>query len=193
MKTIFRQALLTTHVVSSVGWIGALMVFMAHAAMAVASEDRELVRAACFAMASSAWFVILPLAIAAVVTGVIQALNTSWGLFDHYWVMFKLGLAAVATSVLLLKLSPIEQLAQLAAQGSFAATAGSRVSMLVHAIGGLAILLAATVLAIYKPAGRRATRPVPAWVKSFATASGLLAILLIAMAISGGHGPHMHR
>ena len=192
MRMAFRKALLTAHVVSSVGWIGALMVFMAHAALAVSSEDREVVRAACFAMASSAWLVILPLAIATVVTGVIQALNTSWGLLHHYWVMFKLGLAAVATGVLLLKLSPLEQLAQLAAQGSFASTAGSRVSMLVHAIGGLAILFAATVLAIYKPAGVRATRPVPAWVKAFATASGLLALLLIAMAISGEHGPNMH-
>ena len=59
MRMAFRKALLTAHVVSSVGWIGALMVFMAHAALAVSSEEREVVRAACFAMASSAWFVIL--------------------------------------------------------------------------------------------------------------------------------------
>ena len=192
MKTTFRQALLTTHVVSSVGWMGALMVFMAHATLAVASKDPEVVRASCFAMASAAWFVILPLAIAALVTGVIQALKTPWGLLDHYWVIFKLALAVVATVVLLLKLSPIDQLAQSATLDSLTTTTGSRVSILVHAIGGLAILLAATVLAIYKPAGRRTTRPVPPWVKAFAMASGLLAIMLIAMAIAGGHGPQMH-
>ena len=46
-------------------------------------------------------FVIVPLAIASLLTGVVQALATPWGLFRHYWVVIKLFLTVFATLVLL--------------------------------------------------------------------------------------------
>ena len=132
MSPEVRKALLSAHVVSSVGWVGALMVFTAHAAVSVWSADGQTVQAACMAMALAAWFVILPLAFATLVTGLVHALETAWGLLDHYWIIFKHALTALATSVLLLKLSPIDSLAQAAAAGQLAAS-GSRTSVLVHA------------------------------------------------------------
>ena len=46
--------------------------------------------------------VIVPLALAALVTGVVSALGTTWGLLRHYWVVTKLVVVVIATVVLLL-------------------------------------------------------------------------------------------
>ena len=52
----------------------------------------------------TARFVIVPLAFAALLTGLIQSLGTPWGLFRHYWVLTKLLLTVFATVVLLAKM-----------------------------------------------------------------------------------------
>jgi hypothetical protein len=113
-------------------------------------------------------------------------------------------LTVLATIVLLLKFGPISQLGESAATVSSSAhSAGLRMSVLVHAVGGLLVLLAATTLAVYKPGGLtaygrrmaidRLDRPVspatPPWVKAFALAAGLLLLMTIFMMVSGGHGP----
>ena len=40
------------------------------------------------AMGLTAWFVILPLSLVALTTGLVQVLGTAWGLFPHYWIPF---------------------------------------------------------------------------------------------------------
>ncbi|CAN7766184.1 hypothetical protein LJR290_007306 [Variovorax sp. LjRoot290] len=119
------------------------------------SQDEQMVRAASLAMDLTAWFVILPLSLASLTTGLIQALGTAWGLFRHYWILFKLLLTAVATGVLLLKLQPISYLADVAAEATFSSAdlIGLRTSLVVHTGGGLLVLLAAVTLAVYKPRG----------------------------------------
>jgi len=146
---------LTAHVTASVGWVGALAVFLVHALASLISQDAQMVRAASLAMGLTAWFVILPLSLASFATGIVQALGTSWGLFRHYWILFKLLLTAVATIVLLLKLGSISSLTDLAAGMTLSSTdlVGLRTSLMVHAAGGLLVLLTATALAIYKPSG----------------------------------------
>ena len=103
MSPASRKLLLTAHLVASIGWVGALAVFFAHAVAAFASHGDQIVRAASLAMGLTAWVVILPFSIATLGTGMVQALGTSWGLLRHYWIVFKLVLTAVATLVLLLK------------------------------------------------------------------------------------------
>ena len=95
-------------------------------------------RAACLMMGITAWFVILPLAATSLVTGLVQALGTAWGLFRHYWVTIKLLLTAFATAVLLLKLTPISALAAAAQTAvSLQEFAGLKLSLVIHAAGGL--------------------------------------------------------
>ena len=56
-------------------------------ALAVAgltSQNAQMVRAAYLAMELIARFVIIPLAFASLLTGLIQSLGTPWGLFRHY-------------------------------------------------------------------------------------------------------------
>ena len=155
MSPAIRKFALAAHVTSSVGWLGALLVFFAHAAASLASSDQQVVRSVCIAMGLTAWAVILPLSVASFVSGVVQALGTAWGLVRHYWVIAKLLLTTFATAILLLKLAPISDLVAAASNPSFSATsaAGLKMSMLVHSIGGLLVLLTATALAVYKPGG----------------------------------------
>src|SRR5262249_17407024 len=141
-------------VAASVGWFGALAVFLAHALASLISQDVQVVRAVSLAMGITAWFVILPLSLASLITGLVQALGTAWGLLRHYWILFKLLLTTVATVVLLLKLGPISYLADMA-ETTFpsADLIGLRTSLAVHAAGGLLLLLTAATLAVYKPQG----------------------------------------
>lgn len=214
MTVPLRKLTLTTHVTVSVGWLGALAVFFAHALASSISQDEQIVRAASLAMGLTAWFVILPLSLASLATGLVQALGTAWGLFRHYWIVFKLLLTAVATIVLLLKLGPISYLADVAASATFSSAdlIGLRTSLTVHAAGGLLVLLAVVTLAIYKPAGltpygvRKLGRqgnarvgashaPVPSmprWVKVFGIIVIVLILLVGIMILIGGHGPGAH-
>jgi hypothetical protein len=52
----------TTHVTSSVGWVGAVFVFLALAVIGLTSDDEVTVRGAYLVMAPAAWFVLVPLA-----------------------------------------------------------------------------------------------------------------------------------
>ncbi len=56
-----RKFALTTHVSSSVGWLGAVAGFPALAVTGLSSQHDETVRAAYIAMHLTTWFVIVPL------------------------------------------------------------------------------------------------------------------------------------
>lgn len=148
-----RKLNLTAHIASSAGWFGAVAVFLALAIASLTSPDDQVVKGACFAMSVAGWFVILPLAISSLLTGVVQGLGTSWGLVRYYWVFAKLVLTALATLVLLLKMKLISAVAASAVSfnGDFRQ---ARLELLVHAAGGLVILLTATVLSVFKPWGK---------------------------------------
>ena len=101
MTPSLRKFALTMHVTSSVGWLGAVGAFLALAIAGLGSQDLQIVRAAYLAMHLITWFVIVPLSLAALSTGIVQSLGTTWGLFDHYWVGTKLLLTVLATAILL--------------------------------------------------------------------------------------------
>jgi hypothetical protein len=161
-----RKFALTAHVVSSVGWLGTVVVFLALALVGLTSEDAETVRGAYLVMESAGWFVLVPLALASLVTGLVQALGTTWGLFRHYWVVFKLLINLFATLALLMYMQTLGSLADLAADARADLDAVRSPSPLLHAAAALLLLLTATVLAVYKPRGltpygrrRHAARP----------------------------------
>ena len=150
-----RKFALTAHVTSSVGSLGSIAAFLALAVAGLTSQDAQIVRAAYLAMELIAWFVIVPLAFASLLTGLIQSLGTLWGLFRHYWVIVKLMLTIFATSVLLVKLEMIGYAARLAAEMALsrADLRAAGIQLVVHAAGGLVVLLLPAVLSVYKPPG----------------------------------------
>jgi hypothetical protein len=150
-----RKFALTAHVAASVGLLGSIAAFLALALAGLISRDTQVVRAAYPAMALIARFVIVPLAFAALLTGLIQSLGTSWGLFRHYWVLLKLLLTVFATIVLSVKMELINYAARLAAEtpSSEADLRAAGIQLAVHAAGGLLVLLVPMVLSVYKPPG----------------------------------------
>jgi hypothetical protein len=161
-----RKLALTAHVASSVGWLGAIAGFLALAVVGLTSDDAQTVRGAYLVMEPAAWFVLVPLAFASLLTGLVQSLGTTWGLFRHYWVLFKLVINVVATIVLLMYMETFRFMAGMAADPSADLGAVRNASPLLHAGAALLLLLAATTLAVYKPRGmtrygRRKQRAVP--------------------------------
>lgn len=156
MSNPLRKFALTLHVTSSVSLLGAIAAFLTLSIVGFTSLDDQMLRAAYLAMDVIARYAIVPLAFAALLSGLIQSLGTPWGLFRHYWVLIKLLLTVFATTILLIKLALISEAARLATvavlERSELRSAG--LQLMVHAAGGLFVLLLPMVLSIYKPQGR---------------------------------------
>jgi hypothetical protein len=149
-----RKLALAAHLTFSVGWIGAVIAFLALALMSTTSGNEQLVRASFVAMNVIVRYAIVPVAFVSLASGLVSALGTSWGLFRHYWVIVKLVLTVIALAVLLVQLAPIDALAAVA--GDLSAPLSSMKDPqrpLVHAIGGLIVLLVVQLLGVYKPKG----------------------------------------
>lgn len=150
MATRLRKVVLTTHVTTSVGWLGAVLAYLALDIAAVTSQNVQTTRSAYLAMELTVLYIIAPLALASVLIGIVNALGTQWGLFRHYWVLIKLLLTVFATIVLLLETQTISALAEAAASS---ADPRELPSSLVHSGGGLVVLLTTTILSVFKPRG----------------------------------------
>lgn len=147
-----RRFALTAHIMSSVGWLGAIVVFLALSLAGLTVDDEQMVRAAYLAMGLTVWSALVPLAAASLLTGLLQGLGTKWGLVRHYWVLAKLLLTVFATAVLLLYTQTISHMAGVAIDSPDIETVRN-VSPALHAGAALLILVATTVLAVYKPRG----------------------------------------
>ncbi|MFN2603403.1 MAG: hypothetical protein ABR582_11680 [Gemmatimonadaceae bacterium] len=154
LSPVARKLALVTHITASVGWVGADAAFLALAIRGLSTTDVQTARASYMAMATIAWAVIIPLSFASLLTGLIQALCTKWGLFRHYWVVIKFLIAVVAVAVLMVHTRPIDLVSHAAASNF---TAGdfhsSRIQLVVAAGAGLAVLLVALALGVFKPRG----------------------------------------
>ena len=150
LPRILSRLVLTAHIVTSVGWLGAVLAYLALDVVASASEDIVSVRAAYYGMDLSIRYVIVPLAIASVLIGAVNALTSSWGLFRHYLVLVKLVLTMFATVILLLEVQNVTYMAELA---STTEDPRRLPGSLLHSIGGLVILITVAVVSVYKPKG----------------------------------------
>jgi hypothetical protein len=156
-----RKFALAAHLAFSVGWIGALVAYLALSVTSATSQDAQTVRAAWIAMDVTGWLAIVPLALASLLTGLVMALGTKWGLFRHYWVLFSLMLTILATIVLLLHMPDVSVLADVAREAEGASPDGSGNHLyarlddgdLLHPGLGLVVLLVIQVLNVYKPRG----------------------------------------
>lgn len=72
MTPRLRKLVLTTHITCSVGWMGAVAGFLVLSIAGVTSHDAETVRGAYLAMDLIGGFVIVPMSLASLATGLIQ-------------------------------------------------------------------------------------------------------------------------
>jgi quinol-cytochrome oxidoreductase complex cytochrome b subunit len=155
MTLRLRKLTLTTHITSSVGWLGAVAGFLALAVAGLTSQDAQMARAAYVAMELTTWFVIVPLAFASLLTGLVVSLGTSWGLFQHYWVLMKLLITILGAILLMVHTQPIGSMAGVARGMSLSGAdfRELRIQLVADAVAALVVLLVATTLAVYKPRG----------------------------------------
>jgi hypothetical protein len=149
-----RKFALATHLTVSVGWVGAVGGYLALDVSVATSQDPQIVRAAWIAMDVVVSWAIVPLAVGSLLTGLVMALGTKWGLFRHWWVLVSLVLTVVAIRVLL---SEADVIGHMAATAANPATSDAELlalpPTLVHSVGGLLVLLVIQVLNVYKPQG----------------------------------------
>lgn len=152
MPPRLRKLVLSVHLTVSVGWIGSVLAYLALGVAAVRSRDITTVRAAWTAMEVVGWYVIVPVAVLSLLTGVGMALGTKWGLLRHYWVAVSFVLTLISTVVLILHMPDVTAMAQMA-QTSEGTALESLGGDLGHPGIGLVVLLVVQVLNLYKPAG----------------------------------------
>ena len=131
MTPRLRKFVLTVHIITSVGWIGAAAAFLPLA-------------------------IIVPSSFGALLTGTVLSLFTPWGLFRHFWVLLKFLINVVAILVLLNYMDTLSQLVGAATKATLSSTDLLRLkapTSVAHATGALLFLLVATVLSVYKPRG----------------------------------------
>jgi uncharacterized membrane protein len=154
MSPGLRKFALAAHLTLSVGWVGAVAAYMALDVAAATSQDAQALRAAYIGMEAIARSVIVPLALASLLTGLVMSVGTKWGLFRHYWVLISLVQTIIATAVLLVETRVISSFADMAADPTTSADAlRAMPNTLVHSVGGTVVLLVILVLNVYKPQG----------------------------------------
>lgn len=152
MRPRIRKLVLSAHLMFSIGWIGAVLAYFALGLTATSSRVVDTVRGAWAGMEVIGWYVIVPLALISLLTGLVMALGTRWGLFRHYWVLFSFVLTCIATAVLLLHMPDVSVMAEAAKQADAAALERLGGDLL-HPGLGLVVLVAIQVLNVYKPPG----------------------------------------
>ncbi|WP_246032050.1 hypothetical protein [Leptospira fluminis] len=157
MSPSLRKFNLTTHVATSVGWMGAVASFLVLSIAGIASVNAEVVRSSYISMDLVSKYAILPMSLASVLTGLILALGTPWGLFRYYWVFIKFVLGVFATIALILHqfvaISEASKKVMIATVGSFPNPGQFGPQLVFDAALAFLVLLFATLLSVYKPWG----------------------------------------
>lgn len=143
-----RAALLTVHVAVSVGWLGLDGALVAMEVTGLSAGDPVVQGGIAAAMGALASWVLIPVVLTSLVSGLVLALSTPWGLVRHWWVLAKCGIAVLLTATgLLLMLPRLDQVV---------AGEGEPVQMqaLLARSLALVLLLAATGISVVKPWGK---------------------------------------
>ncbi|MEV8317904.1 DUF2269 domain-containing protein [Streptomyces sp. NPDC059900] len=146
-----RRATLVVHVTAAAGWLGLTLGLLALAVAAITTGSAATTEAAARSMKLFADWLVLPLALLTLLSGLLLSLGTPWGLARHRWVYVKfwLTLATTAASAFALRPGLNDTVA--------AVSAGSPVADPTGLIAGPVVSLSAylfmTVISLLKPWG----------------------------------------
>lgn len=150
-----RKLVLFLHIMCVGSFLGATVTMAFLSLLGIATDNPEVRRSAYLLMSIMDRTLIVPLVAASILSGVVLALRTQWGLFRHFWVMAKLvlvlGMVVFAVSTVMPWVRALAD--ETAAGGDMALVGivGQRLAV------GAGILLTAmgviVLLAVYKPWG----------------------------------------
>ncbi|OCC11677.1 hypothetical protein A3Q37_02365 [Streptomyces sp. PTY087I2] len=153
LKRPVRRGLLVAHVAVSVSWLGLAVGLLALGITAFTTGDPATVGAATRAMKIFGDWLVIPVALLALVSGLVLALGTPWGLARHRWVWTKFWLTLITTGLSIFSLRPGINAA--AADGAAAGAAAGVVdiNLVIAPSVATATYLFITAISILKPWG----------------------------------------
>ncbi|MFD8149967.1 DUF2269 domain-containing protein [Streptomyces sp. NPDC059720] len=106
LPRVARRALLCVHVVTSAGWLGLTLGLLALGATAVTTGSAATVEGSVRAMKLFADWLLLPVALLTLLSGLVLSLGTPWGLARHRWVWVKFWLTLATVTATAFALRP---------------------------------------------------------------------------------------
>ncbi|MEU8826150.1 DUF2269 domain-containing protein [Streptomyces sp. NPDC048636] len=151
LKRPVRRALLVVHVVVSAAWLGLSLGLLALGITGATAGSTEAAGAAYRSMNVIGDWLLIPVSLLALVSGVVLSLGTPWGLARHRWVYVKFWLTLVTTGATAFALRPsINDAVADAAAGREVEAAGSLVAA---PTVSLSVYVFLTAISVIKPWG----------------------------------------
>lgn len=153
LSQTWRKLVLTVHVAASVSVLGADLVLLTLGSASIGGADPMTIYPA--ARLVGVWL-LTPLALLALGTGLLLGALTPWGLFTYWWVAIKLAIVLLLTGAVLFVLVPALGATADAVTGPTPRplAAGERLPLVVAPAVASMMLAVALVLAIFKPGWR---------------------------------------
>jgi hypothetical protein len=143
-----RRAVLTAHIVASVGLLGDCAALLAIHVRAATTADPAVATSAYELQDMFSFLFGIPLSFIALATGLVLGFSTKWGVLRHGWVMLKLLAIVSVILVGALVIGP--------ANAAMLDGDGGRETVLILATAyDVAVLSIATGLSVFKPRRRR--------------------------------------
>ncbi|MET9359987.1 DUF2269 domain-containing protein [Streptomyces sp. NPDC006632] len=101
-----RRGWLVAHVAVSVSWLGLTIGLLALGITAYTTDSSAMTEAAYRAMKVFGDWLVVPIALATLATGVVLSLGTRWGLARHHWVWVKFWLTLITLCLSAFSLRP---------------------------------------------------------------------------------------
>jgi hypothetical protein len=151
LSPFLRKLVLTIHIIVSVGLLGDSAGYLAVAIRGAVSSDPSIANLSYQTLRMFALVFGIPLSFAALLTGVLLGLGTRWGIFRYPWVTTKLLLIVSVIAVGAVVLNGGMN-AMLTGRG------GAEGRLIAGAAYDVVALTTATVLGVFKPGGRWASK-----------------------------------
>jgi len=151
-----RKSILVVHIASAGVWLGIDVVMAVLVFTALGSDDNRIKALSYQALELVAVGPLLVTGLVCLLTGILLGLSSRYGLVRYWWVAAKMVLNLVLTGLVLIALAPeVADAAERARQFDAGAAASLGVGDLIFPpIVSPTALLAAMVLAVFKPWGR---------------------------------------
>ncbi|MCX4963369.1 DUF2269 domain-containing protein [Streptomyces sp. NBC_00654] len=153
LKRPVRRGLLVAHIAVSVSWLGLTVGLLTLGLTAFLTGDATTAEAATRAMKIFGDWLVVPVALLALLSGLVLALGTPWGLARHRWVWTKFWLTLITAGLSIFSLRP--GIDHAAASGTV------DIDLVVAPAVATATYLFITAVSVLKPWGptRRGRRP----------------------------------
>jgi Predicted integral membrane protein (DUF2269) len=153
-----RKLTLTVHIISAIGWIGVDFVLFVFAFTGLTSNDPDTVATCYLAIEMFAVVLLLPLGLLSLATGLLLGWGSKYGVLRYRWVVWKLILNLVLTTLVVVLLRPgVSEAADLVTSTPDLTSDQldqARSNLIFPPVVSITTLTFATVLAVYKPWGR---------------------------------------